>query len=209
MDRTLRKISAVPVIVLLLFGCASIESPPEHWPTPVKPQSDGCPDLSGSYNNHGSGVDEKHSGGSLATHIFPQAAKNWTKLDVEAYERFSSASHVTFYGPNKDGLTVEAWKSKELLGRIERQKDTDVGFRCDAGALVVSLPVYAQAMGGAFFSTFRTVAIMPAVDGSILVKDGNIGVGLGFYFIPVAMKFEGWALYPSTNFNKSNEESAE
>jgi len=205
----MRTINAVLFIVISLFGCASIETPPEHWPAPTTAQSNGCPDVSGSYNNHGSGIDEKHSGGALTTHIFPQAAKNWTKSDVEARERFSKASHVIFSGPNKDGLVLEAWLDKELLGRVKLQQNIDGGFRCDGGALLLSLPVYASAGGGMFFDTFRETAIMPTTDGSILVKYRGTGIGLGFYLIPLTMKFESWALYPSIILNKSAEESLE
>jgi len=199
MNRIVRTLTAVLFVVISLFGCISIEVPPEHWPTPETAPRNGCPDLSGSYHNHGRGIDEKHSGGPLATHIFPQAAKNWTKSDAKARERFSKASHVTFYGPNEDGLVVEVWQGKELLGRIERQLNLDAGFRCDSGALLVSLPVYAEASAGVFFDAFRETAIVPATDGSIIVKFGSTGFGLGFYVIPVAMRFESWALYPPTN----------
>lgn len=187
--------------VLTLTGCASVDSPPDHWLGSIDASSSECPDISGIYNNHGIGVDEKHTGYVLTHHIFNQAAQNWTQSDVEERARFSKASHVKFLGPNKSALVIEAWLETELIERIELEQNVDDGFGCDHGVLFLSLPVYASTGGGIFFDAFRETAIMPTKDGALLVKSSSKGFGLGFYLIPLTMKFETWALYPAFNLN--------
>jgi hypothetical protein len=60
---------------------------------------------------------------------------------------------------------------------------------------LVSLPVHAAAGGGVFFDTLREAAITRTIDGSLVVNSSSMGVGLGFYMIPLAMYFESWAIY--------------
>lgn len=182
------------LIALLLAGCASIDVPPDHWPAPLLADSNECPDLTGSYSNDGVGVKGKKST-RLAVSVFPEAAKNWTAADVKAREKFAEANRINIYGPEKDRLTIEAWKDHELIGKLERTREHGDGFRCKAGAVQLSLPVYAEAQGGVFITALRDTAMMRADNGSLIVKSSDAGVGLGFYIIPLAMRFETWSLY--------------
>ncbi len=178
-----------------LSGCISAGTPPPSWPAPILSEKDPCPDLSGSYENIG--ADAK--GGKavpLALILFPEASRNWTSAQVTTQRRFRNASHVRVAGPRRDGMKVEAWRGEDLLGSRERGVGLGDGFSCEGGALRVSLPATGDAVSGVFFDTFRSAAVMRASDGSLLVKTSGLGVGLGFYLIPLAAGVEGLAWYP-------------
>ena len=191
----------VKMVIVLSFvntlTACIFQSPPDTWPTPIPVIENKCPDLSGSYRNIGENA-EGENAGPLTLKVFPLAAKNWTASDHATGERYRTASHVTFYGPNEKGLIIEAWKDDELIGRIERREVLGEGFSCNGGTLSVSLPVYATAFSGIFFDMFRSANLSPASDGSLLVKKRTTGAGLGFYVVPLVGQFEIWDLYPAT-----------
>lgn len=191
-----RKVLAGVVYAFLfaLGGCISAGKPPETWPAPVRAEGEACPDLSGTYENAGIDANGK-TASPLSLKVFPEAARTWTQSQVTNRDRFWIASHVTFVGPNKSGMKIEVWHGKKLLGTIERGGALGDGFSCNGGALRVSLPVTGEAAGGVFFDTFKEASIVRANDGSLLVKSSSLGVGLGFYIIPLAAGFETLARY--------------
>ena len=181
-----------------LQGCISAGNPPESWPTPVLAERNACPDLSGTYENRG--IDPKGENTTpLALIVFPEVNKNWTRSQVTIADKFRKASHLIFAGPNLKGLKIEAWRDDELLAKIERGVELGNGYRCNGDALDVSLPARGQAQAGIFFDVFNSAAVMRASDGSLLVKTSGLGVGLGFYLIPLAGSMEGLGRYLRIN----------
>jgi len=190
---------AVP---LVLGGCVSAGTPPESWPTPVLAESDACPDLSGTYENSGATA-KGNNATPLALVVLPEADKNWTASQVSARDKVANASHVRFYGPRQSGMKIEVWHGTDLIERIERGGGLGDGFSCEGGALRVSLPATGQAVAGVFFDTFKSAMVMRASDGSLLVKTSSLGVGLGFYVIPLAAGMEGMAHYKTVDISDS------
>ncbi len=198
------QIAIMSAFIFLLTACISTETPPESWPTFTLQTGSQCADLSGTYANSGKSA-EGNIAWPLALRVFPIAASHWTESDFETSQLFREASHVTFTGPNKKGLTIEAWKEDTLIGKIEREAVLGDNFNCIDGILTVSLPVYAEASAGIFFNAFRKVQLFPATDGSLIVKTNSSAAGLGCYVVPLLGQFETWSLYPdATSEGKLN-----
>ena len=174
------------------------QTAPETWRAPHPGALHGCPDLSGTYRNAGTDA-EGASTTPLARMLFPEASANWTGEDVARARAYGAVTHVTITGPNASGLRIEAWRREERLGVIERDASLGDGYRCDEEGLEVALPVYATADMGVFFDGFRTGRFTPARDGALQAAYSSTSMGLAFYLIPIAMRFESVALYPRVN----------
>jgi hypothetical protein len=180
----------------ILAGCISAGTSPQSWPAPVLADGNACPDLSGIYENLGiEATGQSHGAIPLSLIFNPEVARNWTKEQAITRRKFSDASHVRVYGPNQHGLKTEVWNQSELFRVSKRSGELGGDFGCEGGALRVSLPVTGDVGGGVFFETFRSAMVMRASDGSLLVKTSSLGLGMGFYLIPLAAGVEGLARY--------------
>lgn len=156
-------------VPLILGGCISAGMPPGSWPEPVLADLDGCPNLSGTYENKG--VNAKGDKAiPLALLVLPAANRNWTSSQANIRDKARNASHVRFYGPGQSGMKIEVWRDKDLIEAIERGGGLGDGFSCEGGALRVSLPVTGEAVSGVFFDTFKSAVALKSFMHALSVR---------------------------------------
>jgi len=166
----------VPVLLFILQGCASAPGhKPAQWPERVITSKQDCPDISGTYNNQGSG--------SGYNYLFD------SMTNEGVFGRHEGADYkviLALSAPDQNRLTM---KLQDAAGSTleEALLEQDKGeFSCKEGAITIKYLAGAEALViGAIRSGTRKY--YPGEDGSLIHEDHFSAAGHYFY-IPLANK---------------------
>lgn len=164
---------------------------PDDWSRTVTNTASQCPDLTGSYENHGLADDGDQI--ALSSILFT-SSPNQTLME-------DWVSHVTFDRRDDNNLVVKAWVGDKLL--TERLL-TASQLPCREGHLVYhNTEWYVGGMAPFFPAIVHSSIdhlISLAADGSLVMENKDFAMG-AFVVIPLAVKSRWWYRFPPTSPN--------
>jgi hypothetical protein len=167
---------AALVLLLGLAGCASpLHQLPESWPA-VQPAT-GCPDLAGNFENVG--ATSGPFGAALSWFVMPSP-------DPEKRKHLEGAYRIEIAGRAEQELDVSAWRRTAFVERRTLKRNVD--YRCENGALVLSLPPQHH-------STQRGALLARATDNSLIARTTSLEAGMAYYILPYAVPMRVWARF--------------
>ncbi len=169
----------------LVAGCSNIDYPTD-W-APVQPAATTCPDLTGTYDDIGSGW-RVISGGNPIKEV--PRLDNILIPDVP-----SSASHLTIQGPKDGLLKISAWSHKQWLANRDLVENTD--FSCESGWLKVPDSFAAGLpplfLGGSHGANYLSLA----QDGALISRGEEKGAMIWLMIPPVVISdVKTWGRFP-------------
>lgn len=162
--------------LLLPAGCAStMQQVPESWPA-IRPSA-GCPDLAGTYENVG--VTSGKFGAALSWFVMPAN-------DDKTRKHLESAYRIEIVGDSEREMDVSAWRRNAFVARRTLKRDVD--YRCEEGAVVLSVP----SQGG---SMLQGASLARATDLSLIARTSSVEVGVKYFILPYAIPARVWARF--------------
>ncbi len=168
-------------LLLLIAGCTSNSNQefPNEWAKIPKPKGNGCPDISGKYENIATNP-KGESGLNLAWLIIPDSKEN---RDINSIEFILDPLHesLRIIANSEGGAVVESTLSK-------RNKD----FYCKQGSLIIEDNEFVN-QDGAIAQNWKSYAVAKTVDG-LVMRYVDSATGL-FFLVPVTGSHKYWYLY--------------
>ena len=188
MRKGLRAGSILPV--LLLSGCITSADYPKDWAATVK---GGCDAVAGIYRNAGDRQSDDWPIGERRTPTFLSQYLVDPLIDPIASSALEKAERVE--------ITYAADKLTARIGSATAEFSVAAGnLKCTPQGAVIdihsgSLTPNEKPIAMGYSHTYQT--LMRTADGSLAVRSVNSGVGIVFFFWPVAGSSSSWAHFTS------------